>query len=69
MGPSTVSMVPRMRTGGGCWAHATEANTDITVSEATSARGIHEEIFGMVIPSRLIDESKEYLAKVAVIPG
>jgi hypothetical protein len=25
-----------------------EVSTDMTVSEATSARGIHEEIFGMI---------------------
>src|SRR5579864_957857 len=45
--PSMPSMVPRMRTVGGCWAHALTANTDITASEAASARGIHEAIFGM----------------------
>jgi hypothetical protein len=49
MGPSTLSMVPRMRTGGDCCAHATEPNID-NVSAAASARGINEEIPGMVFP-------------------
>src|SRR5580700_1084175 len=67
IGPSTLSMVPRMRTGGGCWAHAAEVstgmevNTDRTVNEATNARGIHEEIFGMVFfPQRLWLSSATY---------
>ncbi len=48
MAPSTLSIVPRMRTGGGaCWAQATDPSTDKTVSEATSARGINEELLGM----------------------
>src|ERR1700679_4133560 len=50
-GPSTLSMGPRMRTVGGCCAHATDANADITVA-ATSARDIDEEIFGMTFPSK-----------------
>src|SRR6202163_5137799 len=54
MAPSTLSMVPRMRTGGGCCAHATDASTDDAstdnVSAAASERGVNEEIPGMVIP-------------------
>ena len=50
-------MVPRMRTGGGCWAHAAEANTDRTVSEATTARVFHEESFGMVFFLKSVDWS------------
>src|ERR1700686_1855021 len=45
-------MVPRMRTVGGSWAHAADPSTDMTVSEATSTRGINEEIFGMAFSSR-----------------
>jgi hypothetical protein len=40
--------VPRIRTGGGCCAHATDPSTDMTVSDATSRRGILE-IFDMVV--------------------
>jgi hypothetical protein len=47
-------MVPRMRTGGGCCAHATDASIDDAstdnVSAAASARGVNEEIPGMVFP-------------------
>src|SRR6202163_5147307 len=54
MAPSTLSMVPRMRTGGGCCAHATDASTDDASTDngsaAASARGINEEIPGMVFP-------------------
>src|SRR6202035_4737413 len=59
MAPSTLWMVPRMRTGGGCCAHATDPNTDDAssdaastdnVSAAASARGLNEEIPGMVLP-------------------
>src|SRR3982074_3197900 len=50
MGPSTLSMVPRMRTGGGCCAHATDPSTDMTVSDAASMRGIDGENFNMVLP-------------------
>jgi len=52
MAPSTLSMVPRMRTDGGCCAHVTDASKDVTVNAATSARGINEETFGMVVSSR-----------------
>src|ERR1700722_3045286 len=52
IGPSTLSMVPRMRTVCGCWAHAADPSADITVSAATSVRGINEEIFGMTFPSQ-----------------
>jgi hypothetical protein len=54
--PSTLSMVPRMRTVCGCWAQALDASTDTTASEATNARGIHEEIFGMIFPSKVLVE-------------
>ncbi len=50
--PSTLSMVPRMRTVGGCWAHAAELNTVTSASEA-SARGTNEDSFGMIFPSRI----------------
>jgi len=33
---------------GDCWAQALDASTETTASEATSERGIHEEIFGMI---------------------
>ena len=52
MAPSTLSMVPRIRTGGGCCAHATDPSTDMTVSDATSARGSNEEILGMALSSQ-----------------
>src|ERR1700732_2209513 len=48
--PSTASMVPRIRTGGGCWAQAVDPSTDMTVSEA-STRG-NNEYFGMVFSSQ-----------------
>ena len=48
--PSTLSMVPRMRTGGGCCAHAADPSKDMTVSDAASRRGLHEEMFGMIVP-------------------
>src|SRR5271169_893929 len=56
--PSTLSMVPRMRTVCGCWAHAAEASTDKIANEATSARGIRDEIFGMVFPSKVLVEQR-----------
>jgi hypothetical protein len=43
-------MLPRMRTVGGCWAHAADASTAKAVSDAISTRGINEEIFGMASP-------------------
>jgi hypothetical protein len=47
-------MVPRMRVGvGDCCAQALDASTDTTASEATSERGSHEVIFGMVYPSEV----------------
>src|SRR3981081_4516476 len=49
LAPSTLSMVPRIRTVGGCCAHAEGPSTDMIVSEATSARGSNEEIFGMAL--------------------
>ena len=51
--PSTASMVPRMRTDGGCCAHATEANTARAVSDDATTRVIDEVICGMVsLPKR-----------------
>src|ERR1700688_872366 len=50
VGPSTASMVPRMRTVGGCWAHAVDASTAMSASDA-SARGSNEDSFGMVLSS------------------
>jgi hypothetical protein len=41
-----------MRTVGAGWADATDTSTDIAVSEATSTRGINEEIFGMAFSSQ-----------------
>jgi hypothetical protein len=35
-----------------------EVNTDRTVSEATSARGIHEEIIGMDFSSKALVEQR-----------
>src|SRR5260370_20471960 len=49
--PSTASMVPRIRTGGGCCAHATDPPRDRTASEAASTRG-NKEIFGMAFLPR-----------------
>src|ERR1700759_3996355 len=43
VGPSTASMVPRMRTGGGCCAHATVVRTDA----AATAAVIQDVSFGM----------------------
>jgi hypothetical protein len=51
-----LSMVPRMRTVGGCWADAAEASTEITAKEARSARGIQQEILAMVFPSSFLAE-------------
>src|ERR1700734_1109094 len=42
--PSTASMVPRMRTGGGCWAHATDPSTVMAIIEAIR-RVSKEDIF------------------------
>jgi hypothetical protein len=50
MAPSTLSMVPRIRTVGGCWAHATDPSTDMKVSDAASRRGLNEAMFDMVLP-------------------
>src|ERR1700688_4165998 len=50
VGPSTASMVPRIRTVGGCWAHAADASTVMSASDA-SARGSNEDSFGMVLSS------------------
>src|ERR1700679_77004 len=50
MGPSTASMVPRMRTVGAGWAKAVVPRTDKIASEA-SARGRNEDI-GMDFPSQ-----------------
>jgi hypothetical protein len=41
-----------MRTGGGCWAHATDVSTDRAVNDAASTRGVKAEIFGMAFSSK-----------------
>src|SRR6478735_12710955 len=53
MGPSTASMVPRIRTVGGCCAHAAVPSRVTKVSEAANRRG-HEEDFSMVFLPRCI---------------
>src|SRR6516165_992639 len=60
-GPSTTSMVPRIRTGGGCWAQpadtkatddkATDARTDNAASDATRTRS-NDVILDMNIPPK-----------------
>jgi hypothetical protein len=56
-----------MRVGvGDCCAKALEASTETTASEATSERGSHEEIFGMIFPQRFRSEQKEYPAKPGI---
>src|SRR5882724_5748048 len=47
-GPSTTSMVPRIRTVGACCAHATDVRTDRAASDATT-RGISDEAFDMIV--------------------
>src|SRR5882724_1844127 len=54
MAPSTASIVPRIRTVGGCCAHATDPRMDTAVSEATSTRGNSEEILVMGFPSDVL---------------
>src|SRR6202000_2461565 len=52
--PSTLSMVPRMRVGvGDCWAQALDTSTDATANGATTARGSHKEVFGMVFSAKI----------------
>jgi hypothetical protein len=46
MEPSTLSMVPRMRTDGGCCAHVADPSTVTSASEA-SRRGTNEDTFDM----------------------
>src|SRR5947207_15190840 len=53
IGKSTASMVPRMRTVGGCCAQASVANRAARPSETASIRG-HEEDFSMVFLPRCI---------------
>jgi hypothetical protein len=50
VGPSTLSMVPRIRTVGGCWAHAIDPKTDSAVSDASSEQSTNDGTFGMVFP-------------------
>src|SRR5260221_13085219 len=70
MAPSTLSIVPRMRTGGGaCWAQATDPSTDKTVSEATSARGINEEILGMTFSSQGVSGKERTPQPVGLFHG
>src|SRR5258708_5118607 len=55
MAPSTASMVPRMRTGGGgCCAQAAVPNRTADISDAASTRGSSEEIVGMVFPPKAV---------------
>src|SRR4051812_19590646 len=68
--PSTLSMVPRMRTVGvgGCCAQAAVPTTD-TVRTAANARGSSEEIFGMAFSSpRFVPVKAEHRHRGA-IPG
>src|SRR5215217_1982826 len=46
--PSKASIVPRTRTVGGCCADAPNASTDMSASEATSARGIIRDSVNIV---------------------
>ena len=46
--PSTASMVPRMRTDGGCWARAADPRAE-RIASVASARGNNEDGFGMVL--------------------
>jgi hypothetical protein len=48
MGPSTLSMVPRMRTIAGCCAHAVDPTTSMAASDAMMRRDIDEEILQML---------------------
>src|SRR5947209_12313671 len=59
-GPSTASMVPRIRTVGAGCAQAMEANSEAVSSEAAKTRVIGEAIRGMAIPSqgRFADQSR-----------
>jgi hypothetical protein len=43
--PSTASMVPRMRTVGGCWA-------DAAATKTTANNAVTEAIFRMAIPPK-----------------
>src|SRR5436190_10434582 len=45
--PSMASMVPRIRTVGGCCAHPTDPSTNMSASDAMSARGINQDIFSI----------------------
>src|SRR3954451_14231100 len=56
IGPSTASMVPRIRTVGAGCAHAA-VTTERTVSDATSRRGINEKRFDMALPSGFLGET------------
>src|SRR3954466_10323726 len=60
VGPSTASMVPRMRTVGAGCAAASEVNKDAASSDAAKRRVIGEAVCGMAIPSRgrLADQSR-----------
>src|ERR1700675_773729 len=61
-GPSTASMVPRMRTGGGRWGGTAEPSTDSSAS-AASARGNNEDILGIAISSPYsVDQRKNTAA-------
>src|SRR5438876_1016651 len=47
-GPSTISMVPRIRTVGACCVHATDVRMAMAATAAESGREIDELIFGMI---------------------
>jgi hypothetical protein len=51
------SMVPRMRTVGGCCAHA-GPSIEITMSDAGSTREVNDEVFGMAASSQGIFPAK-----------
>jgi len=52
--PSTLSMVPRMRTVGACCAKADEARMETAAKEATSRRGIQMVGFGIGVSLRYL---------------
>src|SRR5882672_12448931 len=69
LAPSTLSMVPRIRTVGGCCAHAAVPNTDTIISEAASARGSDEEIFSMALSLTIFFRQRMEHHSGAAIPS
>src|SRR5436305_6576740 len=51
--PSMASIVPRTRTVGGCCAQPADPSTDTSASDATSARGINQDIFAITFSLRV----------------